>query len=144
MPTVTNTCDEGECPHNLHKYPWCTTLWYSHGYFCYFFIELNTLVSGTMTSKAQLFKSEWQVRLRIIIKLQHCHGLQETFCKAEQDCFGSLEKDWDSMFNKTTVKTFINASFPVQQNVHITYTWYKEVTNIISWCSKVLLVEVIL
>jgi hypothetical protein len=44
----------------LHKYPWCTTLSYSQGYFCSFFIELNTLASGTMTSGAQLSKSERQ------------------------------------------------------------------------------------
>jgi fructosamine-3-kinase len=39
---------------NLLKYPWCTTLSYSHGYCCSFFIELNALASGTMTSGAQL------------------------------------------------------------------------------------------
>jgi len=60
MPTVTNSCDEEECPQNLHKYPWCTTLSYSHGYFCSFFIELNTLASGTMTFGSQLSESEWQ------------------------------------------------------------------------------------
>ena len=64
MPTVTHSCDEEEWPQNssqnLHKYPWCTTLSYSHGYFCSFFIELNTLASGTMTSGAQLSESEWQ------------------------------------------------------------------------------------
>jgi hypothetical protein len=60
MPTVTNSCDEEEWSQNLHKYPWCTTLSYSHGYFCSFFIELNTLESGTMTSGAQLSKLEWQ------------------------------------------------------------------------------------
>jgi hypothetical protein len=65
MPTVTNYCDEEEWPQNssqnLHN-TWCTTLSYSHGYFCSFFIELNTLASGTMTSGAQLSKSEteWQ------------------------------------------------------------------------------------
>ena len=41
-----------------NKYPWCTTLSNSHGYFCSFFIELNTLASDTMTSGAQLSKSE--------------------------------------------------------------------------------------
>jgi hypothetical protein len=64
MPTITNSCDEEEWPQNssqnLHKYPWCTTLLYSHGYFCSFFIELNILASGTMTSGVQLSKSEWQ------------------------------------------------------------------------------------
>jgi hypothetical protein len=64
MPTVTNSCDEEEWQQNgsqnLHKYPWCTTLSYTHGYFCSFFIELNTLASGTMTSGAQLSESEWQ------------------------------------------------------------------------------------
>ena len=64
MPTVTNSYDEEEWPQkssqNLHKYPWCTTLWYSHVYFCSFFIELNTLASSTMTSGAQLSKSKWQ------------------------------------------------------------------------------------
>ena len=64
MPTVTNSCDEEEWPQNssqnLHKYPWCTTLSYSHGYFCSFFIELNILASDTMISGAQLSKSEWQ------------------------------------------------------------------------------------
>ena len=68
MPKVTNSCDEEEWPQNssqnLHKYPWCTTLPYSHGYFCSFSIELNTLASGTMPSGAQLSESEW-VRLRI-------------------------------------------------------------------------------
>ena len=63
MPTVTSSCEEEEWPQNssqnLHKYPWCTTLSYSHGYFCSFFIELNTLASGTMISGAQLFESEW-------------------------------------------------------------------------------------
>ena len=44
---VTNSCDEEEWPQNLHKYPWCTTLSYSHGYFCSFFIELNTLASAS-------------------------------------------------------------------------------------------------
>jgi len=52
-------CDEVEWPQNgsqnLHKYHWCTTLAYSHWYFCSFFIELNTLASG-----AQLSESEWQ------------------------------------------------------------------------------------
>ena len=38
----------------------CTTLSYSHGYFCSFFIELNALASGTMTSGTQLSESEWQ------------------------------------------------------------------------------------
>ena len=142
MPTVTNTCDEGECPHNLHKYPWCTTLWYSHGYFCYFFIELNTLVSGTMTSKAQLSKSEWQSDCESLSSYNIATASKRHFARWNKTAFGSLEKDWDSRFNKTTVKTFINASFSVQQNVQITYTWYKAVTNIISWCSKVLLVEV--
>ena len=33
------------------------TMSYSHGYFCSFFIELNTLASGTMTSRAQLSES---------------------------------------------------------------------------------------
>jgi hypothetical protein len=64
MPTVTNFCDEEEWPQNssqnLHKYPWCTTQSYSHGYFCLFFIELNTLASGTMSSGPQLSESEWQ------------------------------------------------------------------------------------
>ena len=64
MPTVTNSGDEEEWPQNssqnLHEYPWCTTLSYSHRYFCSFFIELNTLASGTMTSGAQLSESEWQ------------------------------------------------------------------------------------
>ena len=53
-------CDEVEWSQNLHKYHWCTTLAYSHWYFCSFFIELNTLASGTMTSGAQLSESEWQ------------------------------------------------------------------------------------
>jgi hypothetical protein len=59
-----NDCDEEEWPQNssqnLHKYSWCTTLSYSHGYFCSLCIELNTLASGTMTSWAQLSESEWQ------------------------------------------------------------------------------------
>jgi hypothetical protein len=73
MPTVTNSCDEEEWPQNssqnLHKYPWCTTLSYSHGYFCSFFIELNTLTSSTMTYGAQLFESV-TVRLQIIINIK--------------------------------------------------------------------------
>jgi hypothetical protein len=48
---------------NLNKYPWCTTLSYnSHGYFCSFFVELNTLASDTKTSGVQLSGSErWSV-----------------------------------------------------------------------------------
>jgi hypothetical protein len=56
-----------------NKYPGCTTLSYSHGYFCSFFIELNTLASDTMTSGAQLSESEW-VRRRIIINIATNQG----------------------------------------------------------------------
>ena len=78
MPTVTNSCDEEEWPQNssqnLHKYPWCTTLSYSHGYFCSFFIELNTLTSGTITYGAQMFESV-TVRLQIIINISTIYML---------------------------------------------------------------------
>jgi hypothetical protein len=47
MPTVTHSCDEEEWPQNssqnLHKYTWCTTLSYNHGYFCSFCI-IYTLI----------------------------------------------------------------------------------------------------
>jgi hypothetical protein len=43
----------------VHKYSLIgVPHWYSHGYFCSFFIDLNTLASGTMTSGWQLSKSE--------------------------------------------------------------------------------------
>ena len=54
--SLGHSCDEEEWPQNssqnLHKYPWCTTLLYSHEHICSFFIELNTLASDTMTSEA--------------------------------------------------------------------------------------------
>ena len=90
MPTVTNSCDEEDRPQNssqnLHKYLWCTTLSYSHGYFCSFLTELSTLTSGTMISGAQLSESEWQSAF----EYQHHHYLHVIGCHLKL-CLGNKE-----------------------------------------------------
>ena len=151
MSTVTNSCDEEEWPQNssqnLHKYPWCTTLSYSHGYFCSFFIELNNLEPGTMTSGAQLSKSEWQ---------SDCRSLSTLPGPLRKILQGRTRLLWDPRDRlRLPSKLRIRGSIKPLVNFHkcfiscaaecpdnIIYTWYKAVK--ISWCSKVLLVEVIL
>ena len=63
---------------------------------------------------------------------------KEKFCKAEQNCFGApgtgwnFSQNWDLRSKKNHWLTSICALFPVQQNVQITYTLYKAVTNMLS------------
>jgi hypothetical protein len=63
---------------------------------------------------------------------------KEKICKAEQDCFGApgtgwnFSQNWGFEVQKNHWLTSIYALFPVQQNVQITYTLYKAVTNMLS------------
>jgi hypothetical protein len=101
----------------------------SHGYFCSFCIELNTLSSSTMTSGTQLSESEWQSDC----EYQHHHYLHylQLFCGhsfSSQECVTvgiNLGTVWLLFYYWTSklINVLLSPSFPNSHHLRVCNKW---------------------